>query len=430
MTNCIMKTLAIATLLLISHIARAQVIISATQVCYGLPTTLTNQSNIPHTASVDWGLANNGFFNSASGNVISYTFPAADSFYVQLRITDSSGTVYYSALYPVVVYPIPVAAFALAGPCLGSSTAFTGLSSIADASALTYAWSFMDNGMTNSTTANAATTYAAAGPYTVLLTTTSAHGCADSIAHAITITAPPVAGFTYDSGCAHSPVLFRNTSAYPGNPLNQAVWNFGDSDLSFSGDTVYHTYLKGDSFFVQLKVIDTSGCTDSVSRLVVLDPAVSYTDSLTNGAQFYTGQSTTAIISGTFASIVWSDSTTADTHLFSMAGSYSFTVFNSLGCSAAGSIDLTTVAAPAQVGQANDFLTPNGDGRNDVLSFPNLDAFVPCQLKVYDERGLMVYSNANYQNDWGGNGANAGPYYYFLSCKDTGEVKGVTNLVH
>jgi len=68
-----------------------------------------------------------------------------------------------------------------------------------------------------------------------------------------------------------------------------------------------------------------------------------------------------------------------------------------------------------------NLITPNADGRNDVLFFKNLAKFPGNQLTVWNRWGQVVYQKSEYQQDeerWGGtsNGRPLpdGEYYYLL----------------
>ncbi|TKB98153.1 T9SS type B sorting domain-containing protein [Pedobacter cryotolerans] len=79
-------------------------------------------------------------------------------------------------------------------------------------------------------------------------------------------------------------------------------------------------------------------------------------------------------------------------------------------------------------------ITPDGDGKNDVLKIPGLKAYPENTLSVFNRWGNEVwYSNGAYQENWSGEGLNEGTYYYKLSLKDkTGKwitfIKWVTLL--
>ena len=63
-------------------------------------------------------------------------------------------------------------------------------------------------------------------------------------------------------------------------------------------------------------------------------------------------------------------------------------------------------------------VTPNGNGKNDVLLIPCAEQFPNNELRVFNRWGDKVYSTTNYQNDWAatykGNTLPAGTYYYMF----------------
>jgi gliding motility-associated-like protein len=69
---------------------------------------------------------------------------------------------------------------------------------------------------------------------------------------------------------------------------------------------------------------------------------------------------------------------------------------------------------------ANNILTPNGDGKNDLWIVQDLTLMYPKnEVLVYDKTGKVVFRKANYQSDWDGtfNGTtlNTGTYYYEIN---------------
>ncbi len=73
-----------------------------------------------------------------------------------------------------------------------------------------------------------------------------------------------------------------------------------------------------------------------------------------------------------------------------------------------------------------NLITPNGDGKNDVLEFEGLDKFSNNALKVYNRWGDLVYQKLGYQTDaerfdgtWRGKPLPAGHYFYVLSVART-----------
>ena len=69
-----------------------------------------------------------------------------------------------------------------------------------------------------------------------------------------------------------------------------------------------------------------------------------------------------------------------------------------------------------------NFLSPNGDGKNDVLIFRGLENYRGNQLSIFNRWGDLIYSKPNYQIDgiywdatWNGQPLPPGIYYYVLN---------------
>lgn len=66
-------------------------------------------------------------------------------------------------------------------------------------------------------------------------------------------------------------------------------------------------------------------------------------------------------------------------------------------------------------------ITPNKDGRNDYFYLRGTDAFGPNELIIFDRRGVRVYHDPDYHNDWDGVDYNNRPlpddtYYYVFKA--------------
>jgi gliding motility-associated-like protein len=103
---------------------------------------------------------------------------------------------------------------------------------------------------------------------------------------------------------------------------------------------------------------------------------------------------------------------------FEKAGIYevSLKAQNKLGCA----LETTkSVYLPTPITQLNNVITPNNDGKNDTFN-TNLKEI---SLDVYNREGRPVYSEVNYQNDWGKN-VDSGTYFYLIKTKNGSECKG------
>jgi gliding motility-associated-like protein len=101
------------------------------------------------------------------------------------------------------------------------------------------------------------------------------------------------------------------------------------------------------------------------------------------------------------------------------AGTYAIEL-NAGGCKS--KIDVTTKPCDVKV---PNIITPNGDGVNDyfkiILKGSNEDyymSFPGSTLLIYNRWGKKIYESNNYQNDWNGEGAADGVYYWTLELED------------
>lgn len=84
---------------------------------------------------------------------------------------------------------------------------------------------------------------------------------------------------------------------------------------------------------------------------------------------------------------------------------------------------------------ANNYLTPNGDGKNDTWIVKDILAYPNNNVTVFDRAGRIVYSKHGYTNDWNGlfNGAplNEGTYYYVVDLGNgASPLKGFITLTY
>ncbi|MCS6824521.1 MAG: gliding motility-associated C-terminal domain-containing protein [Cytophagaceae bacterium] len=67
-----------------------------------------------------------------------------------------------------------------------------------------------------------------------------------------------------------------------------------------------------------------------------------------------------------------------------------------------------------------NFITPNNDGKNDLFVIRGIDPEFNNELKVYNRLGNLVFSAANYENNWSGTDMKgqvleAGTYYFIFT---------------
>ncbi|MBB5636628.1 gliding motility-associated-like protein [Pedobacter cryoconitis] len=76
--------------------------------------------------------------------------------------------------------------------------------------------------------------------------------------------------------------------------------------------------------------------------------------------------------------------------------------------------------------EANNMITPNGDGVNDVWIVKNILQYPNNELKIFDREGRVVFSKIGYDNTWDGQ-FNGNPLpedtYYYILYFDSGKAK-------
>ena len=71
-----------------------------------------------------------------------------------------------------------------------------------------------------------------------------------------------------------------------------------------------------------------------------------------------------------------------------------------------------------------NIITPNGDGKNDVLTIDNVQLYPSNTFTVYSRWGKQMYETRNYRNTFGGEGCSPGMYYYLFKLDNGTSYKG------
>ncbi len=126
------------------------------------------------------------------------------------------------------------------------------------------------------------------------------------------------------------------------------------------------------------------------------------------------------ILSGTIVNWVWyfGDSTGVGStiqhpsHVYGADGTYPvvLAVQSNNGCWDTIYFDYVIVS---DIVVPNIF-TPNGDLDNEYLAFKNLHFFPGTSLTIFNRWGNKIYEQADYQNNWKGDGQSDGVYYFIL----------------
>ncbi len=233
--------------------------------CLGTPLEFFNKTTISSgfvTYKWDFGDGNSSDFESPIHNYANH-----GKYKVKLTATSNLG-ISKDTIIDIEVFEIPDVKFDVLNSCEGTAVRFTNKTTISSGT-LAFKWTFGDG---QSSTAQSPThLYAQAGGYKVTLDA-SANGCSNSLTKNAAQFAKPKANFTYTGECALKEMVFTNTSTIALGEKIGTMWNFGDGDR---GTVVLnrHTFLTSGTKSVKLYAISQFGCTDSISKNVIVKPS-------------------------------------------------------------------------------------------------------------------------------------------------------------
>jgi uncharacterized protein (TIGR02145 family) len=151
--------------------------------------------------------------------------------------------------------------------CEGFPTSFTDLSVTTTGTINAWKWHFGDGD--SSLLQNPTHLFKHAGSFTVSLT-----AYAGEFKHIKTQTVlvryKPHPDFTANTVCEGNKTTFTNISNIDSIAVDAWLWRFGDGDISDVQGNIQHPYLAPGSYNAQLKISATNGCSDSLTKEVIV----------------------------------------------------------------------------------------------------------------------------------------------------------------
>ncbi len=315
---------------------------NATQCLSGNNFVFSNTSTIPSgTMTYLWSFGDGAISTAVNSNHIC-TSPG--SYSIKLIATSNLGCK-DSITQIVTVNPMPAVAFTINSDtqCLKNNNFIITNNSGITAGSVNYQWSFGDGSF--STALNVTHNYLTAGNYTVKLVVTSNNGCKDSISKSVVVNPVPAVSFTINSNAqclAGNNFTFTNTSAITSGSVSYQ-WFFGDGGTS-TNPNPNHIYTSSGSYTIKLIATSNTGCKDSITQTVVVNPvpAVAFTinaatQCLKNNNFIFTNNSSITAGSVTYQ---WTfgdgsfSTTTNTTHNYAAPGNYTvkLVVTSNNGC--------------------------------------------------------------------------------------------------
>lgn len=135
---------------------------------------------------------------------------------------------------------------------------------------ISFAWYYGDGDSSGTGLFNTSShVYNTSGTYPVSFIFQDEHGCFDSVKNNITVFGPTPAFTNTAATCIKNPVIFTDQSTVYGNdPIKKWLWDFGDGTVVTSASPPFsHTYSSTGTFNIKLKITDSLGCSDTLTKL-------------------------------------------------------------------------------------------------------------------------------------------------------------------
>lgn len=255
---------------------------------------------------------------------------------------------------------------------------------------------------------------AGAGTHNMVYTYTDENGCTNSDTSTITVNPLPIVNLYLDPNTCIDQSPFQLAGGIPdgGTYSGPGVVN-----------GIFNPAIAGiGNHFITYSYTDGNNCTLSTMDSIFVRPLpeVDFTIDPNFAVPAYpvTFTSSYTILPGTW---FWdfgdghseSHDTYLASHTYSQEGHYIVyhRVVSQYGCAdtAYKSVEIVKIEIP-------NVFTPDGDGINDYFEIKGIkDFFTGIRLEVFNRWGKKIYENANYHNDWNGNGYADGVYYFIIT---------------
>jgi len=286
-----------------------------------------------------------GNITAGTTPVITHAYAVEGNYPVTLTVTDDDGGISaVASALGIRNYPTATFDYSPAYPGEGQAVTFDASSSTPNGGIIVdYTWDFSDGNITTVTEPVVIHVYGAPGNYTVTLTVTDSEGLSAQRSKIVEVGVPPVASFTYSptTPFAGDIITFDASASYdPDGVIGNYTWDFGDGNITtVTEPLVTHVYAIGESFIVQLTVIDDKGISEITTDIVsVRDyPTADFTWSPSYpivGEQVTFDASTSSPNGGVIISYLWNfgDGTQLNitypvtTHTYTIVGSHNVTL--------------------------------------------------------------------------------------------------------
>lgn len=338
-----------------------------------------------------------------------YSYSTSGKYPIQLKVISVFGCE-DSISKEIEINALPGVSFLSNDVCLNNAMFFSN-TSISGNGIKNYYWDFGDG--TGTISNSPSHLYAAAGSYAVTLRAETHFSCMDSVTKNVHV---------FDLPKAH--IFPSKTILCDGDSALLVGLNLTGKTFVWSTASINNQIYVKQAGVYELTVFDANNCWDKDSVELVFNEVPKFKNSVDTVVTLGTPL---GLWADGFYDFVWKDEKSdvvnqkAEFDLVPFESQkYSITATNDDGCSSTHFINVGVIKDYHLV--ANDIITPNNDGKNDVWKINYITVYPDCDVIVFNRWGQEVYrSVGGYQNNWGGIAANGyelpdGAYYYVITC--------------
>lgn len=280
-----------------------------------------------------------------------------------------------------------------------------------------YEWNFGDG--TTYSIPSPVHHYSTPGTYTVSLVVNTVLGCTDTLKTGpVKVVQSPLIDISpLDTAiCLNDSVTYRGLDLRPDTSAVSWKWSLNGTSFNVQNPP-RQQFTKAGNFTVDLVAVNSSGCTDTSSKSLLVNPIPQIT--LPASITKIVGMPLTlpATYSSNVVSYLWKPSTTLScgdcpqpvaTPKFTTT--YNISVVDSNGCKNNSDVTVIVTCQGADIFVPNTF-SPNGDGSNDVLYVRGKGLDRVKSLRIFNRWGQVVFEQQNFpvnNSMYGWNGSYKG----------------------
>lgn len=382
---------------------------SATQFSYTplmgcRPLLLNAKVTSPANMTYSWDFGD-GYLVTTKNKDTIHTYASYGSFLPKLIISDSG-----NCLLPFIgedtVKVIGLSpAFRVSKQLLCDSGALQFIdSTLANENIVSYNWRFGDGG--TSTDQNPVHQYSSPGNYTVSLIAQTASSCRDTlvIQNLVKVVQSPSITILGDSVfCRESTISHRGAFLHQDTSAVRWFWQFPDGGTSNSQAPPPQRYTKDGDFFLTAVAVNSSGCTDTATKQIKVNPLpqISLPPVITGvlGTPITIQPATYSpnVVSYTWTPATGLSCTDCPQPIASpkFNTTYQVLAIDNNGCRNTGTVLVNVLCSNANVFVPNTF-SPNGDGSNDLFYVRGSGLARVKSLRIFNRLGEVVFQRQNF----------------------------------